>query len=106
MFGSKIKECKLSRNDPKVVSVIEMTFLYEAQYSVVLLRQKNEVKPFTQSAAKWICMGKWSVPTGGILFLRLQKGPRRSDFSGALFAANAAPGKILARTDEGAGTKK
>ena len=32
-----------------------MTFLYDAGYSVVLLRPKNEVKPLTQSAEKWIC---------------------------------------------------
>ena len=29
----------------EVVSVIEMTFLYDAGYSVVLLRPKNDVKP-------------------------------------------------------------
>ena len=56
MLRSKNKECKPPRNDIKVVSVIEMTFLYDARYSVVLLRQKNEVKLLTQSAAKWICM--------------------------------------------------
>ena len=47
MLGSKIKVCKPSGNDLKIVSVIEMTFLYDAQYSVVLLRQTNEVKPLT-----------------------------------------------------------
>ena len=45
-----------------------MSFLYDAGYSVVLLRPKNEVKPLTQSAAKWICMGKWAVPNWGIYF--------------------------------------
>ena len=49
-----------------MVSVIEMTFLYDARYSVVLLRSKNEVKLLTQSTAKWIYMGKWSVPGEGI----------------------------------------
>ena len=82
-----------------------MTFLYDARYLFVLLRPKNEVKLLTQSAAKWICMGKWPVPTGVILFLRLQKGPRRPDFSGSLFASNALPEQILTRTDEGARTK-
>ena len=52
----------------KVVSVIGITFLYDAQYSVVLLRSTNGVKLLTQSAAKWICMGKWHVPGGGIYF--------------------------------------
>ena len=54
-----------------------MTFLYDARYSIVLLRPANDLELSTQSADKWICMGKWPVPTGGILFLGLQKGPRR-----------------------------
>ena len=66
-----------------------MIFLYDARYSIVLLRPKNKLKLSTQSADKLICMGKWPVPTGGVLFLGLQKGPRRSDFSGASFAINA-----------------
>ena len=45
-----------------MASVIGMAFLYDAGYSVVLLRPKNEVKPLTQSAKKWICIGKWAVP--------------------------------------------
>ena len=45
-----------------------MTFLYDDGYSVALLRQKSEVKPLTQSAAKWICMGKWPVPNLVIYF--------------------------------------
>ena len=47
----------------KVASVIGMTFLYDAGYSAVLLRPKNEVKSLPQSAEKWICMGKWAVPS-------------------------------------------
>ena len=45
-----------------------MIFLYDAWYSVVLLRPKNEVKPLTQSADKWSYMGKWPVPKWGIYF--------------------------------------
>ena len=37
-----------------------MTLLYDAQYSFVPLRPKNEVKVSIQSADKWICMGKWA----------------------------------------------
>ena len=70
-----------------------MTFLYDARYSSVLLRPKNEVKLSTQSADKWICVGKWPVPCGAILFPRFQKGPRRSDFSGGHFATNEIPEK-------------
>ena len=70
-----------------------MTFMYNARYLFVLLRPKNEVKISTQSADKWICMGKWHVPCGAILFLGLQKGPRRSDFSGGPFATNVIPEK-------------
>ena len=39
-----------------------MTFLYDAGYSVVLLRTKNGVNLLTQSVAKWICMGNWPAP--------------------------------------------
>ena len=42
----------------------------------------------TQCAEKWSCMGKWAVPCWAILFLGLQKGPRRSDYSGDPFAVN------------------
>ena len=43
-------------------------------------------------------MGKWAVvPSEAILVLRLQKGPRRSDFSGSPFATNAVPQKGRAR---------
>ena len=48
----EIEASKPPRFDLKVVSVIEMTFLYDARYSVVLLRPKNEVKPPTESAEK------------------------------------------------------
>ena len=44
-----------------MVSVKKMTILYDAQYSIVLLRPNNEVKPLTHSAEKWICSGKWPV---------------------------------------------
>ena len=70
-----------------------MTFMYDAVYSVVLLRPKNEVTPLTQNAGKWICMGTWPVPNWGNLFLGLPKGPRRLDFSGNPFASNALPEK-------------
>ena len=52
MLGSKIKACKPSGNDLKIVSVIEMTFLYDAQYSVILLRPKNGVNLLNESVAK------------------------------------------------------
>ena len=45
-----------------------MTYLYDARYSVVLLRPKDEVKLLTQSAAKWTCVGKWPVPSWRIYF--------------------------------------
>ena len=77
MLGLAIEACKPPRNDLKVVSVIEMTFLYDARYSIcLLLTPKNDLKLSTQSADKWICIGKWPVPTGGILIFGLQKGPR------------------------------
>ena len=33
--------------------------------------QKNEVKLQTQSAEKWIRIGKWAVPSGAIYFHRV-----------------------------------
>ena len=38
MLGLEIEAWKPPRNDLKMVSVIEMTFLYDAQYSIVLER--------------------------------------------------------------------
>ena len=72
-----------------------MTFLYDARYSIVLLRPKNDLKFSTQSADKSICIRKWPVVTGGILFLGLQKGPRRLNFSGASLVTNAVSEKKL-----------
>ena len=40
-----------------------MMFLYNAQYSIVLLRPKNQVEVLTQSASGQICMGKWPAPS-------------------------------------------
>ena len=70
-----------------------MTFLYDARYSFVLLRPKNEAKVPTHRAENRICMGKWALPSEVILFLRLQKSLSCSDFSGAQFATNAGPEK-------------
>jgi len=53
-----------------------MTFLYDARYSIILLRPKNELKLLTQSALGQICIGKWRVQSLAKLFLRLQKGRR------------------------------
>ena len=50
-----------------------MSLLYAAQYSFVLLRPKVEVKLSTQSADKWICMGKWAFEILVIYFLRNKK---------------------------------
>ena len=80
-----------------MVSVIGMTFLHDARYSVVLLRQKNEVKPLTQSAEKWICMGKWASEILAELFLKIEKTSDVQFFSGAGFATNAVPNKNSAR---------
>ena len=57
-----------------------MTFLYDARYSIVLLSPKNEVKLLTQSAAKWICIGKWPVANWGIYVRPLLVLARVPDF--------------------------
>ena len=59
-----------------------------------LLRSKNGVNLFTQSAENGICMGKQAFPSGTILFLRLQKNLRHSDFWGAPIATDAVAEKI------------
>ena len=89
-----------------MVSVIDMTFLYDTRYSIVLPRPKIDLKLSTQSADEWICMGKWPVRTRAILFLRFQKGQRRSDFSEASFAANVVPEKNEHEGMRGQGQKK
>ena len=61
MLALAIRACKAPRNDLKVASVIGMTFLYDAGYSIVLLRPKHEVEPLSQSAEKLFCMGKLPV---------------------------------------------
>ena len=73
-----------------MASVIGMIFLYDAGYSIVLLRPKNEVKPLTQSAEKWICMGKWPVPSLGIFSPR-SRGP----LSTGIFHPNADASVVL-----------
>ena len=74
MLVLEIEACKPSRNyDLKLVSVIEMTLMYGDRYSFVRLRPKNEVKLSTQSADKWICMGKWEFEILAILFLKDEK---------------------------------
>ena len=67
-----------------------MTFMYDVRYSVVLLRPKNEVKLLNQSAAKWICMRKWPVPSLGI-FLSRSRGP----LSTGIFYPNADTSVVL-----------
>ena len=48
-------------------------------------------------------MWKWALPCGVVLFLRLHKGPRRSDFSGTPFATNAIPEKMSTNGRGGGG---
>ena len=60
--------------------MIEMTLLYATQYSFVLIRPKIEVKLSTQSADKWICMGKWEFEILAILFLEDEKAPDNRTF--------------------------
>ena len=95
-FGQRLKH----------VNLLEMTNFFDPSFLFWSLRPENMIKCVTQSALGQIRMGKWHVPTGGIIFLRLQKGPRRSDFSGALFAANAVPEKMSTNGRGGGGEIK
>ena len=69
----KIEVRKPPKNDLNVVSVIEMTHLYGTTGSFVLPRSKNGVNLLTQSAEKWICMGKWAFKFLAELFLKNDK---------------------------------
>ena len=75
-------------------------------YSIVLLRPKNEVKLSTQSAEKSICMGKRDVPNWGNLFLGLPKGPRRLDFSRESVRFQCPPWKNLSTNGRGGEDEK
>ena len=57
-----------------------MIFLYDTWFSVVLVRPKHKVKLPTQSADKWICMGKWAFEILADFFSQKQEGLRRLDF--------------------------
>ena len=69
----EIEASKHPRFDLKVVSVIEIMFLYDAHYANVLLRPKTKGKLSTQSAEKWICMGEWAFKILAKLFLKNEK---------------------------------
>ena len=49
-------------------------------YSIVGLRQKK-IKLPTQSAEKWICMGKWAFENLAIYFLKDENDPGDWTFS-------------------------
>ena len=84
-----------------------MTFLYDSRYSLVLLGPKNEVKLSTQSADKWICTGKWPLPCGAILLLRLHsERPKTFRFFQEVRLLPMGYSKKIAQTDEETGTKK
>ena len=68
MLVLEIEACKPPRNDLKSGQRHRNDPSVYVRYSFVLLRPKNEVKLSTQSADKWICMGEWPVPSGGIHF--------------------------------------
>ena len=87
-----------------MASVIGMTFLYDARYSDVLLRPKNEVKLLTQSAEKPICMGKWAVPNRGELFHHVVVvGLEPELVHRTRLLPYCEVNVVLSRTDEGAG---
>ena len=44
-----------------------MTLLYDARYSFVIRRLKNEVKLSTQSADNWIWLGNGMYQIGGFI---------------------------------------
>ena len=73
-LGSKIEATKTPIFDLKVDSVIEMIFLYNARYSIVLLRPKNSVKLLAQSVENRFVWGN-EFEFLAILFLKEEKAP-------------------------------
>ena len=63
MLGFGIEASKTPRNDLKVVSVIEMTLLYDAWYLFVLLRPKIRINTQHKCTQQDLA-GKWAVPKG------------------------------------------
>ena len=59
-LGQRLKHANPLEMSWKVVSVIEMTLLYDARHSIALLRPKNNVKLLTRAAEKFICLRKWA----------------------------------------------
>ena len=83
-----------------------MTFLYDARYSIVLLRPKNEVKLLHQSAEKSICMGKWPVSNWGEFFRHVVVVGLELELANQTrLLPNCSADVVLSRTDEGAGAK-
>ena len=74
-----------------MASVIEMTFLYDAGYSVVLLRPKNEVKSLTQSAEKGDLYGEMACAKFRDFFSSRSRGP----FNTGPFYSNADTSVVL-----------
>ena len=66
----------------KVVSVVEMTYMYGVVGSFVLLRLKDRVKLLTQTAENRICMGKLAFESLAKLFLKNEKTPDVQIFQG------------------------
>ena len=69
-----LKSCQRHRNGLSVCRSV-------CTYSIVVLRPKNKIKLPTQSAEKWICMGKWAFENLAIYFLKDEKDPGDPTFS-------------------------
>ena len=52
-----------------------MTHLYGARGSFHVLRPKNTIELMTESADKWICMGKWACEILAVYVLKEEKAP-------------------------------
>ena len=59
----------------------DLTHLYSAEGSFVLLRPNSTVKLLTQSAENWICLGKWAFEILANYFLESEKTPDDQTFS-------------------------
>ena len=65
-----------------MASIIGIALLYDAGYSIVLLRPKNEVKPHSQSAESGFVWGNGLYQIEGIYFSGFKKAQDVQIFQG------------------------
>ena len=87
-----------------MASVIDMTFLYDAGYLVVLLKQKNEVKPLPKVQKIGFVWGNGLYQPGGFYCSGFRKAQNVQIFQGVRLLPKPSL-KKLSTNGQGAGGK-